>query len=730
MDILSIAPELYSAFVRRQVVSHLKEYFALGYRDPELLYMGARYALSLGLNNDARAFLDPLTQMLCQNGTPSPAYFPVGLLAWLAISPEPAQDNARQEIYSRLTALAQKSSRLQHSIKALSIDGVFAQAKPTHESPPQTGDALLARVHALAQKADVAYKAKDLLEARKTLEDLLVLDGDQPDVLRNLVSLASEQGDIEAYERYWRRYVKLLLWRVLRGDEALSAWDDLTAFYLKSAMLMDVDLAGQQKEILELLRRPGFLSRWLETHAGLVWMQITSTKGEGYQLREYWFRSFYPEVAPFVALSAEQQELARQTQRVRSVLPYDPTLKLLTRFCEWAVFGFALRGKSGEDDQRSEKEINPHLDSVKALCGFVSRMSLTPYLQDLAGVIDKIPEEQRSNRRSVRRYIQDSCSLGYQGFAEYLNKEDFKGLVNYLSEPAKYGNLSPYLSLFLALAQCKVNQEAAAFDLALAVAPDLQEDEVKEDAQTRHLWVNVLHAYLMSVLNPKKKMLVQMEVKNTAAGVQARIVLIPDHKADHLVKFKKDMQHEVDEVVDQVLLNVIIEQTIAETKKLVGNHRFSEARTLIRNLPDQPDEVKQLKKNLLDQIKDAEDSYNINQKIESTIAATKKAVEGGNFYEARRLVRALPDSPKEVADLKVNLLNQIDQAETQHNAVANTNYEIEQVIEQVKTLVGRRDFREARRVIRSELPYFPGRDQLEQNLLNQIDEVERMSRYR
>ena len=736
MDIPSISPELQSAFVRQQVLIRLREYYEQGYRDPEMLYLGARYAIAQGLPSEARLYLEPLASMLIPDGQPAQAYFPVGLLNLLILPDDAGQSKARQEILQRLSSLVKQSPTSNQLYSQLVAEGIIDQPTiPPASSAPATGSnpsnaaALVKDAARLAQQADQAYYAKDLPTARHSLEKLLALDGDNPEVLRNLVTLTSEQRDIGAYERYWRRYVKVLLWRSLREDEALSARDDLAAFYLKAAMAMDSELAGQHKELVELLRRPGFLNRWLETHAGLVWMEAASTLGGGVSLREYWLRAFYPEFLPFAG-PTQIPEPALHNKRIRTTLPYHPVQKLLTRFVEWAVFFFALQGKQGEDDARSELEINPHLEAVKALCGFVSRIPMTPYLQDLAETIDKIPEEQRSKRRTVRRYIQDACSIGYQSFGHYLEQEDFQGMSNYLSEPAKLGNLSPYLALFLGLAKCKLHQEDEAVMIAFNSVPDLQEEEVEKDAQCRQLLLNVLHAYMSRIFDPKQKSLSLSQIQKEEKIIKTWIQEIPDHNMDHLVQLKIALEEEVQKILDQIQLNKLIEQTIADSKKLVEAHKFTEARALIRQLPDQPDEVKELKKNLLDQIKEAEDGYNLNKKIESTIKAAKKAVNNGRFDEARSLVNALPSSHAELIKLKNNLISQIEEARRQHNEYATTKYRVEQVIEDAKSSVMRGDFSEAVRIVLMDMPDFEGKEELQRNLLEQINQAQRMSKRR
>jgi uncharacterized protein (UPF0335 family) len=49
---------------------------------------------------------------------------------------------------------------------------------------------------------------------------------------------------------------------------------------------------------------------------------------------------------------------------------------------------------------------------------------------------------------------------------------------------------------------------------------------------------------------------------------------------------------------------------VEESKKLVGKGKFREAKDIIRQLPDQPSELKELKKNFLGQIEQVEQDAN------------------------------------------------------------------------------------------------------------------------
>src|SRR5438105_4057643 len=71
----TIAPHL-----RYRLLLQMSQQLDRGVRDPELLYLGGRYAASLGMEQQACKFLDPLVATLCEGDRVWPAYFPIGLL--------------------------------------------------------------------------------------------------------------------------------------------------------------------------------------------------------------------------------------------------------------------------------------------------------------------------------------------------------------------------------------------------------------------------------------------------------------------------------------------------------------------------------------------------------------------------------------------------------------------------------------------------------------------------
>ena len=138
--------------VRYQLLLRLRDDLDRGDRDPELLYLGARYAASLAMKQEARHFLDALDTVF--DGPIAPA----SALRAVVDEAKPGE----------LPATAVKRARGQLE---------------------------------LAGKASAAYDGGDLAAARLALEDLLLIDAERADVLWNLLVVTTAQQDVPAYER-------------------------------------------------------------------------------------------------------------------------------------------------------------------------------------------------------------------------------------------------------------------------------------------------------------------------------------------------------------------------------------------------------------------------------------------------------------------------------------------------------------------------------------------------
>lgn len=767
-----LTAEQYDLNTRRRLLWRLREYLDNGFKDPELLYFGGRYAVSLGMAQEACRFLDPLAEMLWEDGKPSPGYMAVGLLYLKILA---LDDKRRDVVLENLRQLALSSSEMaealqrsgfdstapllpgspHHLVHDLKQNGASSAVHPLQLVQPHSLNTVesvqgqpqkpslaalleavsrtqepIYRIQLLAQVASLAYLSEDLVRARWALENILLLDGDQPDALRNLVTIASEQQDIETYERYWRRYIKVLLWRIMRGDDQVMAWADLTQFYSRVATVMDRELGKTLHEVQEILRRPGFLPRWLEAHTGLVWLDAAAKSRRDWQtgleadklvegrlghlaLMKYWYQLFYPEFYPYLELGQNVAgELPMPGIEAKTQLSFDPALKLLKRFLEWSKFQFAVQ--SPEDR---------HAEIVLALAGCIARIPTQRYILELA----QDHTLENLEQKPLRRVLQEACSLPI-GFkvSKFIDTQDWSGLIAFLHDPDTFDKLTPIMRLFLAFALCNVKREAEGLELAAYTLPDMTPAELKDDTQTYHLWRNILHANINKAIHSEDNSIPL--VSQRLALITQKIEAILDLEQEHIFYFKQECLEEVKRAHQQVLLKKLIDETIEKVQNLVKVTKFEEARQVIRTLPDQPDEVADLKRDLLRQIGEVEEQSKLQKRIEEAIEKTKSLVSQGKFNEARRVIQALPDNPQDMFELKRNFLKQINDVEAQANAQAQLNQQIETAIEQAKTKISWRDFNGARQVIRALPDFPPDLKTLKTNLLNQINEAERYAR--
>ncbi|MDQ3917058.1 MAG: hypothetical protein M3348_01030, partial [Acidobacteriota bacterium] len=594
--------ESYDAQTQLRLLNRLRQALAQGLRDPELLYLGGRYSAAFNLKDEACRFLDPLSEMLHDGEKPAPAFFPVGLLYLQVLSP----DNAgRASILEKLQRLARGSAKLDSALRlflderaeecpkdspqrilmSLKLDELPSLGPTTDRTKADDPFALVGKIQQLARRAAEAYNTNKLTEARAALEAILLLDGDQPEALRNLVTITSEQQDVEAYERYWRRYVKLLLWRIMRDDEARAAREDLLRFYTKVATVTDREFVDSSAKTSESLKRPGLLSHWLEAHAALVWLQaahapdqfLSSSNGHagktgGYRaVTKFWYRVFYPEFYPFLDLGGESTSEGREPLAPpRTNLRFDPTLNLLTRFAEWAQFYFYL------DDK-----YDAYAETLTALAGVVARLPVRPYVLQLKTKF----ETDELKPRSFRRSFQDACSFPFYLKRNQLrDADDWEGIIELFGDEELIPNLAPSNRLFLAYALCKIEREEEGLEVACATLPEMLPEEFDEQSGTADLFHAVIGLNAAKLL-PKDAPVSEAEF----ARFLERLRAVPLIEA--APKF-----------IDTVLEPVLFRKAFRDVDTLVEQDKFAEAREVLQALSVSDEEGRKQKEEWLTQI--------------------------------------------------------------------------------------------------------------------------------
>ncbi|MEW6401485.1 MAG: hypothetical protein AB1649_06770 [Chloroflexota bacterium] len=762
---MNLAFETIDITNRYKLLSRLWVYFDNGFRDPELLYLGARLAVSLGMEQEACKFLDILEKYTCPDGHPSRAFAGIGLLYLVIVSDEEKWNQAKQ----RLADLASQDRDLQDILDELdgrkgalenspSIwlslrkgEDIFKYTLKEAYLTPKTANLsgvfdLVYQVQDLAGQANQAYHSNQIVETRYLLEKILLLDGDQPGVLRNLITIVSEQQDIEAYERYWHRYVTLLLWHITCGEYADSYWQDLVNFYSRVAEVTNREIDKSINDLPRLLRRPAFLPRWLEAHTGLIWLEAVQKSqrilqigahGErlqqgylGYlELMRYWLHLFYPQFEPYLQMGKNGSFGALlPSAEARVQLTFDPTIQFVRRCLEWVRFGFALH-ESNSDQPVSES----HSQTILAMVGLLQRVPLQLYAKN-EELLKLINKEGELEQKSLRVAIQEACS--YPLFSLKLSKmletteegassPDWKAMVEYFGDLSLSETLSPSLRMFLALALCNEKRPIDGLRVACQAVTDMSAEELKEGTQNLALWKNVLHANIGNAINATsspsgKAQASKGKVDHSIMDqwmevVRAEVSQIPNW--GFLVDFKHEALAEIDQIYEEQKL---IQTAITNSQKLVQEGKFAQARKEVHSIPES---AKELKQNLLDQVNQAEEHYKkqieFNQRIEKAIADSKEFVSRENFTQARQTIRNLPDSPAELLELKKNLLRQIDDAEQQ----VGQQKLVDDALKSAQQYVQKADFYSARRAI-ERLPNNPQMKELKQRFLSQINEAE------
>jgi hypothetical protein len=718
--------ERVDARTRWQMLARLRTYLDAGWREPELLYLGARYAASLGIRAEVERFLVPLDELLgVEDGPHGVAAGPL-LLRWQVAGSE--QDRAK--LLRSLEALVFQVPALYPSLRHLGLTG-----KPPSDTPEARLRHLAERpellpevpcageLAGLANTAAKAYAANDLSAARKALEEMLLLEGDQPDVLRNALVVAGEQQDIEGYERYWRRYVTLLLWRTLRGHHRAQAWCELRDFYLDVAKKTDTALEGARRDaVQELLRRPGFLPRWLEALSALVWLDAgqqgwdelrTGVEGVGPDnphrgalgSMRFWLRVFYPDLrSQAEAWIPTEAPFSPPSNRPYSKLPFDPVERLCLRTIQWRRIQFAFQG---QDDIHG-----PYGEILRALGGFVLRL---PYRRHLPALAARLAEDkvfpQPFEAEPIGQELREAAGLALRARVSKLSAaDDWAAVAVMLDDPDLLSGVGTDLALLLALAHCKCDRFEDGLTVACDLLPRMPAEELEEDCQTAGLWKNVLFASLGAIAQGE-------DLPRVVEGIQSiirRLEAIP--VAPHGAAFKAAIISDARDALGQVR----IKETIERAQELAGRDRHAEARALIAGLPDEPEQIREVKRRFLEQL----DQTLAHKALERAVERSRMAVERRDFSGARREVRAVPDDIAQVREIKGKLMEQIDQAQRASEGAARLKARVDRAIEEAKQAVGRDDFAAARRAIDG-LPNDPQLRELKRNYRNQIDEAER-----
>ena len=690
-----LVAETCAPHVRHQLLIRMRDELDRGAGDPELLYLGARYAASLGMKDEARRLLDHLENLF--GGPVAPT-----------VALRKAVDAAEPE---------------------LPRDALQRAWAPVEEA---------------ARKASAAYDANDLASARLALENLLLLDAEQANVLWNLLVVTTEQQDVPAYERYWQRYATLQLGRMLRREP--GAREELVRFYVRAAVATDRVFDEGSVKVHERLRTPGLLPRWLEAHAALAWLDQPRRP-----LMKFWLHAFYPELERWMEDGAPAVQPG--PGMARSKLPFDPALKLLRRFAQWSREQFGLEReedahgrtvvalancaarirwqpyvpKLAEALRGSDADFRPFRRTMQEACSLPLELRLRDLLgaEDWRGIERSFgdPDLGRSLTPMLRLFValalcrtsreQQALELALATLPD-MTAEDLASDA----QPAALWQNVLQANLHAAFSTPGKPDEAR----LKATRKSLQ--QVPHAAHHREF----LASRLVDVDEALQKVEQQKELEAAIAAsredvangnfkaARARIEKLPDKPG--LQEIKKSILAQIAEAENDSKLKKRVDAAIEEAKELVAAGKFVEARRTVRDLPDVA-ELKGLKTQFLSQIDEVASHAATQKQVEKAIADAKELVAAGKFDQARRAIRDLPNAA-ELKELKTRFLSQIDEAASH----AATQQRVEKAIADAKELVGKGKFDQARRAI-LDLPDVADLKQLKAQFLSQIEDAKR-----
>lgn len=774
-----LIPERHPLETQYRLLHRLHDCFARGWRDPELLYLGGRFATALGLERTARRFLGPLAVALHNGNTPTAPFFPVALLLIHVMEEGERREAARKALYflagesPMLTNILRRTGndpgsklprrspkRVLRDIErnkdkaGRRIAEVFLPAARNRKTEDEA--ALLIQ---LAERAKEKYHEGHLEEARHTLEEMLLIEGNQPGVLRNLVSVCEKSGDESSAARYRRRTVEALLYRVVAGDAAEEARLELLEFYSDEAGKADHEM-GRLRASGELFEHPDLLMRWTEAHGALVWLDAilrpdSATKGH-LALRHPWMRRFHPRFAG--TMGTVTGVPARWHGRGQSTLPFDPARRLLI-----GALQLTMQPRSR---MRERQRWYAALDCLTELA---AHLPIRPIFDEARSLLEKGRTDPAPFRTSLSRVFRPSLA---RLCGRSIENADWEGLIERLDSPYVFEKLDPSLRLVLALALARQSEYGRAFDLACRTVRTLTPEDLDEQERLRALWQAILRrsihlaalqspeegvprlrAQLQRIANIEPSRTFRDEGLNLLDREQAAInerMLVTQTVTDCYRMASEGRIGTLEERLDKFparsvelmalrdrLLPVIVQAR--QTRELktrfegltreVDTHmrsgQFDSARRVANTLTVHDERTKALRRALLERIDAAEEKAVVRQRVDAAAAHVEKLIAEGRFGEAREKAGELVDGPAALDAEREALFARIDDAEQD----AALRKQIAGVRQEVEELARMGEPDEARFLV-DELPDEPGRMAAAKaelfKLIREIDEAIRL----
>jgi len=778
-------PELYDINVRRGVLLNLRERLDEGFKDPAFLYLGGRYASSLGLKKETSLWVKKYSDLYKENQI---GYFPFGILMLNVL--EPGKD--KEELFKQLQELIRNEPKQYKDLLYSSVS--LEQGLNGGQNKASTGFELLneefedmvtrlfntiklpeqlvekeaeenwtlaniqkknEKLNKFQQLQFLSQLATDTFENNKAsvagmaLEQMLMIDEDQPDVIRNLLTIASEQKDIEAYERYWRRYVQLLLWRILCENNKESAYKDLFLFYANISGVLESICNHKDSPILDYLSKHGFLSRWLEANAALVWLSskfnsnlndksnLSNTELEkglkgNLEIMEYWMKAFYPAFSKYLRTPEFDWKSFQYlpSYSIKYSLTHDPAFAILLRFLEWGKFRFGI------PDEPSPAQS----DTLAAFAGIVCRIPYRPYLALLS---DELEDKDILANNTIAEWISSNCSFPFytklnRCFADEVSWAEITG---YFGDPAirkhiKDNSVIYYVALAYFQEKDIYNSYLVISELISCISIEDKQGEnkytelieslnhgllslfIEEDQKALELLGEKVGITYVPYLSKKGDFNSQIKNDNKKAELLSAITNEIEFSNNKLpmLAFVKGFNKTITEVIENVKHRNFITQIQENTRSHFENGDLEAAKEEILKLPDTTDQLKETRNEYLKQVEEARFQREKQKRIDDTIENIREYVKAFEFERARTEVRSLPDSPKDMKDLKERFFTQIDEAES-HN-------QLNEIVEWVQKEINRSDYRAALRRI-NELPDHPQQTkEVKDKLYRQVKDLE------
>ncbi len=248
-----------------------------------------------------------------------------------------------------------------------------------------------------------------------------------------------------------------------------------------------------------------------------------------------------------------------------------------------------------------------------------------------------------------------------------------------------------------------------------AALPDTVRQALAELRESSQIWMRGSHDWseerkMMDCLEALAREVRHLLEEGKAAEVGVLAEAMPEAAPNYILEARRTWMS----ITSRIEARREIEPDLNHLQRLASEGRLDEARTALETIPDASPEVRQIKKELLAQIEEAEQ---LREAIAAAVENGRNLAQEGRLAEARHEIEKLPDAPGHVLELKTALILQIDKIEQEHKS-------IQQALEESRRLAEEAQFDQARQVIETIHSTFVEVEQLKKELMVQIDEAE------